>query len=142
MLQEHREEPEAIMAASLTEVIAVLVSDVIEKLFSKIAKQPVQALLQPLGYGQAYNPYAQPGNVPMASQFGIPASTDGLPDISAAVQWAGRLGAIQLRAGSDADHGSIQRWKQNRRIQTQLTKLCDGQEDSQQRTGGEKAGSV
>lgn len=58
----------------MTEVIAVLVSDVIEKLFSKIAKQPVQAQPQSVGHGQAYNPYALPGNgVPMTANFRIPA---------------------------------------------------------------------
>ncbi len=62
-MQEHNEEPDAIKAASLTEVVAVLVGDVIEKLFSRIAKQPTGIVQpQPVPYGQSYNPYALPGN--------------------------------------------------------------------------------
>ena len=38
--REHREEPDAVMAASLTDVIAVIVCDVFEKLFAKIVKLP------------------------------------------------------------------------------------------------------
>ncbi len=62
-MQEHNEEPDAIKAASVTEVVAVLVGDVIEKLFSRIAKQPTGIVQpQPVTYGQSYNPYALPGN--------------------------------------------------------------------------------
>ena len=43
MLQEFRDETDAVKAGSLTEVVAVIVSNVIEKLISKLAKQaPVQ----------------------------------------------------------------------------------------------------
>ena len=43
MLQEFRDETDAVKTGSLTEVVAVIVSDVIEKFISKLAKQaPVQ----------------------------------------------------------------------------------------------------
>lgn len=73
LAKEHREEPDAVMGASLTEVIAVIVSDVMEKLFSKIAKQPVQSQPPSVSKGQAYNPHALAGNVaPMAASPAFP----------------------------------------------------------------------
>ncbi|DBA66276.1 TPA: hypothetical protein ACH3X2_002531 [Trebouxia sp. C0005] len=62
LAKKHRDEPDAIMAASLSEVVAVIVSDIIEKLFARIDKHPV-SMVQPwaVGYGQAYNPHALPG---------------------------------------------------------------------------------
>ena len=71
MLQEFRDETDVVKAGSLTEVVAVIASDVIEKFISKLAKQaPVQPQQQPMANGQAYNPYALPSNMAaMAASF-------------------------------------------------------------------------